>query len=476
MSREDLVNAVLALGLPPQSRILVAVSGGPDSVALLRAFLAARMLHPGWDVAVGHVEHGLRRAGEEDMAFVRDLAGRFEVPFFVRLGDTPALARREKLSEETAARTLRHRSLEQMLRQWGGDVIALGHTLDDQAETVLMRILRGTGVAGLGGMAEHSGVLVRPLLTVTRVEILAALSAWQQEYREDESNRDERYTRNRVRHTILPVLRDLSPHVSRHLARLAHTARIETSFIEAQVAAAWPYVVTSAGPGQVQGSRPPLTALDPAIRLALLRRFIREALDVETDVDAAHVEAVQGLLAAGLGSHTLPGGARFVATERDFGVERRTSAVERQEAEVLPVPGVVTVAGGRLTARVERYREEEMARLEAVTGPWHALLDAGKIEDVLVVRGRQPGDRIACLPDGHSRRLQDLFVDLHIPAEWRDIWPVVEGGGEILWVPGIATRSAARAGGAGTIVHLLFEPGSEVTHGRISGAVYHLCP
>src|SRR5215472_13932624 len=192
----------------PGDRVSVAVSGGADSVALLRILLELRQ-ELGVVLSVAHFNHKIRGAeADADEQFVSTLAQEFDVQLHSGSADAPAYAREHKMSLETAARELRHRWFAQLIREGKADKIATAHTQDDQAETVLMRILRGTGTRGLAGISpwQKQRALIRPLLHVTRLEIEEHLKALGQAWREDSSNRDLRHARNRIRHELLPLL------------------------------------------------------------------------------------------------------------------------------------------------------------------------------------------------------------------------------------------------------------------------------
>ncbi|HZD92808.1 MAG TPA: tRNA lysidine(34) synthetase TilS, partial [Candidatus Sulfotelmatobacter sp.] len=232
--------------LRPGDRVAVAVSGGADSVALLRALLELGQ-ELGIVLSVAHFHHQIRRdEADADQFFVSQLAEQFQIEFRSASQDVPAYAREHHLSLESAARHLRHLWFAELVKNGHSDKIATAHTLDDQAETVLMRILRGTGVRGLAAIApEHREKhLVRPLLGVTRREVEAYLQSLQQPWRNDSSNLDLSHTRNRIRHTLLPLLeRDFNPAIRQTLADLADVARVEDEYWRKELASLVPRLV-----------------------------------------------------------------------------------------------------------------------------------------------------------------------------------------------------------------------------------------
>ena len=240
--------------IAPGDRVAVAVSGGADSVALLRVLLELRQ-ELGAVLSVAHFNHKIRGAdAEADEQFVRALAEQFDLEFHCGSADVPAHAREHKLSLETAARELRHEWFAGLRRNGLVDKIATAHTEDDQAETVLMRIIRGAGTRGLAGIAswQKEKELVRPLLNVARAEIEEYLDRLGQAWREDQSNRDLRHARNRVRHELLPLLQqNYNPAIRQTLADIAGIARTEEEYWEKEVSGLMARLVRSGKPSRV---------------------------------------------------------------------------------------------------------------------------------------------------------------------------------------------------------------------------------
>src|SRR5215467_14134851 len=273
-------HALLAAG----ERVAVAVSGGADSVALLRILLELRR-ELGAVLSVVHFNHKIRGAeADADEQFAADLAQKFELDLHSGSGDAPAFARERKLSLETAARELRHGWFAKLVNEGKTDKIGTAHTLDDQAETVLMRVLRGTGTRGLSGISPRQAqkALVRPLLSVKRREIEEFLKAMGQTWREDSSNQDLHHARNRVRHELLPLLeRDYNPAIRQILADLAEVARGEEEYWEKELSNLKARLIRSGKPSRSgrSNSQEPTLAVDlaaiKALPLALQRRLLR---------------------------------------------------------------------------------------------------------------------------------------------------------------------------------------------------------
>lgn len=324
-------------------RVGVAVSGGADSTALLRLLLELRG-ELGIVVAVVHFHHGIRGAeADADAEFVASLAKSHDLELHSGSGDAPAHAREKQVSLETAARELRYQFFAGLLQAGAADKIATGHTLDDQAETVLMKSLRGAGTRGLAGIYPALGAasgdrdaaegpstalragsratqagIVRPLLGVRRSEVEEYLRGLSQEWREDSTNRDRRHLRNRVRHELVPLLeRDFNPEVTRVLAESAEVARAEEDFWQREIERLLPEV-SAQGEASLK-----LNAL-LAQPLAVQRRLVRAALErAGAAFDFRHGEEILRLAQKSRGAVELPGGWRVVRGKGDLRIEKR---------------------------------------------------------------------------------------------------------------------------------------------------------
>ncbi len=430
----------------PGARVCVAVSGGADSTALLCALAEARA-EMGLVLSVLHVHHGIRGAeADVDANFVQELAARLEAPCTVVRVEAPVHAQRKKISLETAARALRYAEFARVLRAGHVDVVATAHTRDDQAETVLMKLLRGAWTEGLGGIhptlvLEDGGPVVRPMLAVRRAEVEAYLRARGQAWREDLSNSDPAHTRNRVRQELLPVLRQYNPVVEEQLARMAALARDEEAYWQAEVARLAPMLLLPGRPvrggGRSVATHPDAAALGLdvqrmlALSRAMRRRLLRAAAErLGATLDFQHTESLQALLEGG---HEATGRREQITAElfasrsaRELQLERvaaRSSGTERGlEAApeyMLPVPGRVEAAAFGLvcTATV----------LDAETG----ALPAAE------VRCWRPGDRVTLKHTRGPKKVKEVLERMRVPGEERARWPVVEWQGRIVWMRGV---------------------------------------
>lgn len=320
-----------ALAQPADDGVLVAVSGGPDSMCLADAALAI-VPAAGLRVAIAHLDHGLRgQAGRDDADFVRAFAAARGVPCIAAAVDVAALAEARKISIEVAGRDARYAFLARAAHELGARRVALAHHADDQAETVLLRLLRGTGAAGLRGMQTHSPLpgapeleAVRPLLRVTRADIEAYCQERQLRPRHDATNDAPHHARNRIRHELLPLLEQYNPNIRAALARLADTMASDVEVIEAAAREAFDAVATREGEG-VRVDRHAWRALSPGLQRETLREAVRRLRGDATNLPYAAIEEARDVLTsdAGVGEIALMRDVRISVARREFVVTTR---------------------------------------------------------------------------------------------------------------------------------------------------------
>jgi len=442
--------------------VAVAVSGGPDSVAL--AWLLDEMApRADWTLAgLIHVNHGLRGpASDADEAFCRDLAERMGLAIDSTRVDTAARALSLGRSVEVAARELRYEAFEAAATRLGADIVATGHTLEDQAETVLMRLLRGAGSRGLSAIRRRRGLYIRPLLDVRRQALRDYLRSRGESYREDASNADVAIPRNRIRHELLPVIERIAPGGLRAIARSAALAEADEAFLETQVIQVTDSVVLS---GRESADGEPvrlragaLSALPGPVARRLFRDLAEQVSGRSCTV--LHVDAAVRLARADypVGHLDLPGlsvdrrGDELMLC-RAAGLDARARA-DRTFEYPLPVPGIVEVpeAGVRIAAELDVAGTVPPAS----GGDQTAVVRAAALARPLVVRSRREGDRFRPLGAPGRRKLQDVLVDRKVPRAVRDRVPlVVDAAGRIVWVAGVAVAHDYRvtASGEGVVV------------------------
>ena len=440
-------------------RVAVAVSGGADSVALLLLLLELRG-KLGLVLSVAHVNHKLR--GEEsdaDERFVADLARRHDLEFLVHAAPVD----RERGSGiEAAGRALRYDFFRELARAGRVRKIATAHTLDDQAETVLLRVFRGTGIRGLAGIhprlvflgegpaedkGQPYGEVVRPLLELRRRELQEFLRARGQDWREDSSNRDPSFLRNRVRLAVLPVLKESFGEAAlENLADLAEIARAEEEHWEC----GHPEVCAAEGALKVA----PLAKLP----LAAQRRLVREWLQANAGAGSVSFRVIEDVLqlAAGRAGRTLelPGGRILRRAQRELRWETASDPQPADYAYVLLVPGSVEVRelGIRIQATLtDRERVPESERGQ--------VLDPEKVSGQMRIRNWRAGDRFWPANTKQPKKVKDLLSDRRAVGLEKKLWPVIEAGGELVWMRGFAVPAGfGPASGSSRVIWICEAP------------------
>lgn len=432
--------------------VVAAVSGGADSVAL--AWLLAELGARGVVALRGlaYFNHQLRGADDAaDEAFVVALAARIGVPVRVGRGDVAGLAQARHESIEAAGRRARYAFLKDAAADLGATFVATGHSLEDQAETVLLRLLRGAGPRGLAGIRARRGAIIRPIIECRRAELRAYLVARGEQHREDPSNADVRFARNRVRHELLPVIEHLAPGGLEALARTAALAGDDEDVLTRAARSAAARVVEDRGTA-VELLVAPLAALSPAIARRVIRAAIEQAAPASAPrLSSRHIEAVWQLARGGDARRVDLSGAsaRTVDDRIVISSGRATSPVPVGEvAVVLRTPGEVVVpeCGWRISARYcTPSRDQMAARGVEAREAREIAVPAGSLDGPVTVRNRRPGDRIKPIGARGRKKLQDLLVDRKVPREERDRVPViVDRHGRIVWVVGVAMADEFR--------------------------------
>lgn len=434
--------------------MLVAASGGADSTALVHLLQAlAAELHVEL-IGLAHFNHGLR-AGESDAdeAFCSEMACRLSVAWEVGRGDVASAARQLHTSIEDAGRRLRYEFLERVAGRIGATRVAVGHTRDDQAETVLLNLIRGAGLRGLAAMPARRGPFVRPLLDCTHDDLVAWLHAQGISFREDLSNQDPRFLRNRIRHELMPVVRQLSPSASRALARTAEMAQLDADHLDHLAAGAMAQIVARSGEGGPQDEVVADGLALSSLPLALGLRVARLALQRLAGHRYVGFEQADRLLR--LAAEGKVGRMRFPGQEAECSSGRLTLRPVQGRGVIpgagpgaraegtsfyapLSIPGEVVLEDGRTVSSELRSGEPGWATLADWNrkDPTLVVVDGDQFTS-LAVRYRRPGDRIALSARTGHKRLQDLFVDRKVPRRERDRTPlVVTSDDRVVWVAG----------------------------------------
>jgi tRNA(Ile)-lysidine synthase len=420
----------------PGDRVLAACSGGPDSMALVSLLLELRDEMP-VETVVAHFNHGLRAEAAADEAFVREWAKRHAILLVARKADVRAHAAARKLNLEEAGRELRYRFLRREAERLRATKIATGHTMNDQAETVLMRLMRGTGLAGLAGIPPvQTGrpcPVVRPLLALTRPALLAYLEAQGESYRIDRTNLDRRNLRNRIRSGLLPELaKGYEPRIVEHLARVAAIAREEDELVSEFVREfSQAFVVRKKREVLLDAaSLPPHL---PALARRVLREFLRE---VRGDLRSISFEDVESVLDLKEGkARALPGGPTLVR-ERGWIKAKGASPSPRPYRILWDGTGRVDVEAAGVVLEGKRAQAGKGRPLKG-DDLRRAVVDAAGLACPLLVRNRRPGDLYRPLGSPGRKKLKEILRARGVPREERDRVPVIVSGDDIVWVPGL---------------------------------------
>ncbi|MBN2004882.1 MAG: tRNA lysidine(34) synthetase TilS [Anaerolineae bacterium] len=451
-------------------RLVVGVSGGPDSVALLHVLLCLRdSLH--LDLHIAHLHHGIRGAeADADAVFVATLAATWGVPCTVERINLPDRRDLDRLTLEEAARHVRYEFLAQVACRVGAAKIAVGHNADDQAETVLMHLLRGAGPLGLRGMlpatrlreyhalAQSAALpvelmLIRPLLATPRHVIEAYCQEQTLESRLDSSNLDPLFFRNRLRHEVLPYLAQFNPRIQERLRNLAEVVRADYDLVREFVSVAWDTLLVQSHADALVFDLRGWRAQPLAVRRALVRHAVYRLRSTLRDVDFIHVEnAIRIAQDGGTGAEaTLPQGLQLtvgystlsIADRRALHLPPEKPWIETSTTFDVAVPGALSLLAG-WSLHTQWVNHWNLDIIAENTNPLVAWIDARAMQGPLTLRTRRQGDRFQ--PQGmrgSGVHLSDLLINVKMPCLWRDHLPLLESGGRILWVVGLRLDEAA---------------------------------
>lgn len=398
------------------SRILVAFSGGPDSMFLLYLLKEYKKRQP-FELKAAHLHHGLRETADRDMAFAKDICNRWGVPLIAERADVAAYARENKLGTEEAGRELRYDFFRR--NKAPGGLIALAHHLDDQVETMLLRLIRGTGLKGMEGMKVLEGDLFRPLLSMTKKEILSALAEKNIPYVVDETNLEPTYSRNRVRLSIVPEAEAINPAFPRVMDSFRTMAEEDESYLAQEAEKIYEALATE-GKGSVTLNSDVFRAPD-ALRRRAFRRAIEKVKGHVKNIGYDHIAAIdelaraqtgKGLDLPGLRIEKTYGGIAFFIPEEENKTEDEAVLVEEQ-AEFMG----------------HRFYLGDGEDFIYIKDP-----------SAVRIRTRRPGDVIRL--NVGRKKVKDVFIDAKIDRRRRDHWPIVTEAGEVVWVVGL--RKAER--------------------------------
>ena len=437
--------------LTPDRPVLVGVSGGPDSLCLMESLRQA-----GYPIIAVHFNHQLRPDSDAEVASLKKTVSKRNIPSIFESGDVHGYAEREGLSIEEAARAMRYCFLFEQARVHKAQALAVGHTADDQVETVLMHFLRGAGLTGLKGMSYRSFLplfdenmpLVRPLLDVWREEtvVYCAANGLQPYY--DPSNDSLNFLRNRIRHLLIPQLESYNPRFREAVWRTSRSLAGDYSALIELLDATWSECVKSEQKGLITFDADSLSAYEPGLQRNLIRRALEQIVPDVADLRYSTLDnAARFLSTRRYGRLDLTDGVRlFLEGDRVYvagkGVElpfeRWPQMPKNEDSLPLAVPGQVNLSGGWLFS-CEQWRIPALALEQALGNddPFQVWLDASRLPKKMEIRARRPGDRFEPFGmEGHSMKLSDFFINEKLPKRAREAWPLLCSGDTVIWVPG----------------------------------------
>jgi tRNA(Ile)-lysidine synthase len=432
--------------ISPGERVLVAVSGGADSMALLECL---HSLAPVLRITLvaAHLNHGIRGAeADQDEEFVRNHCRLLGCEFISESADVQRQASLSGQNLEECARQLRYAFLRRTARSLGAGKIAVGHTLNDQAETVLLRLLRGSGMQGLA--AIHPVLdrqVIRPLIECSRAAIIGYLQQKQIGYREDSTNRDLHHLRNLARHKLLPFLeQNFNPAIVETLAREAELAREVLHYLEMQSGQAYEDM-RRPHPDAVELPVGALLEFPRAILRNVIRLALRESRGDLRGIAARHIDSILSLCRPGQSGRRvlLPRGTAVIRQFKSLLFLISTAKEVFAYSYELPLPGSCDIAdaGIRLVATI-RSRREASDREQGVSPANFVVLDRQSLPDKLTVRSRLPGDRYAGM---HRRKVKKMLIDAKVPLLRRSTLPMIVAGADVIWIPGFKPARSYRA-------------------------------
>jgi tRNA(Ile)-lysidine synthase len=443
-------------------KIVVAVSGGIDSVSLLYALMQFQSL---WELSlhIAHLDHCFRgEEAEQDALFVENLGKQWNIPVTIEKIDVPDFAKQKNRSPQEAAREVRYNFLERVAHTIGGDKIATAHNANDQAETLLLWLARGTGLRGLSGIPPKQGIYIRPLLEIQREEIETFLRKNDLNFRQDSSNRKNVYRRNFVRHKIIPLLEELNPNIIENFCNTADLARMANDYFEHELKKIMPKVIKKEGKRKLSLDLSAFFDYHITLKNLLLRRAIEWLKGDLTGITFNHVESLQHLINESIsGSQIhLPDGI-VAYKEYDWLILTNTRLENEYQSLRKPIamPGKTVIPELDVTIIVTECSFSQLEKEYRRDYPNQAFFDKDTIVPPLMLRFRQEGDRFQPFGMNHHKKLQDFFVDEKVPFTERDKIPILEDKNGIIWIVGHRTSERTRIDqNTKKVVHIEFLP------------------
>jgi tRNA(Ile)-lysidine synthase len=437
--------------LQPDQLILVGVSGGPDSIFLLD------VLHQlGYNLVIAHLDHQLRPESSQEADGVKRVAAQLNIPVLIESLDVGKYAKTQKLSIEQAARQLRYEFLFRQAEMQKAQAVAIGHTADDQVETVLLHLLRGTGLSGLAGMKyfnlpnpwSQTIPLVRPIMDIWRHQILEYLADKPYNPYEDMSNLDTKYFRNRIRHELIPFLEKFNPRIRQNLFQMSGILEQDEQVLHATTQRAWNQCLISAGKDYLQFNTVVFSEQPLGIQRRLVRNAFMHLLPDLNDIEFQNIEQVIQFLKEPPKSNfsRLAAGLQLYSEKNSFHIFNQLAFLPgnqwpqlQSNASInLEVPGELNLGEGwLLISQVVENTPKNLSDATSNPDPYLAWMDFDQITLPLTLRCRQPGDYFQPLGlSGKTQKISDFFINQKLPRRARPNWPILTSPGEIIWIPG----------------------------------------
>ena len=426
----------------PADLVLVAVSGGVDSSALLNLLFSHREAL-GISLHVAHLNHMLRKGEAQlDVRFVESMAQRLGIPITVEAVDVGALAKERKMGIEEAAREARYEFFERVANKIGAHKIAVGHTADDNVETFLMRLLRGSGLRGLCGIPPKRGRIVRPLIKIWRRELEEYVGGLKIVPRRDHTNYESKYLRNSVRLKLIPQLKIYNLNIKEIILQTIFLLTEDYYYLEDRAQEALNKILVSETKGEVKVDLKKLKSIEATLQKYVLRLIFEVIKGDLRQMTFSHIRSIlEKLSSEEKWELHLPSGVLVVGSQGilTFTLAKSSSSNSVSFRYFLPVPGEVEIPEVG-----KKIRCDFVPTLEEKNDPRCAFVDYQVLGKEVVVRNKLPGDRFSPLGMNGSKKLQDFFIDAKVPWEEREKIPIVESGNKIIWVAGMRVDNQAR--------------------------------
>lgn len=431
-------------------KILAAVSGGIDSVALLNLLMKLKEEYK-LDLAAAHLNHSMRgKESKRDFVFVKTLAKNMGIKFIGKTIDVPKIVKKKKGSTQDIARKVRYDFFEETAKKYGADKIATGHTLDDNAETVLMRVIKGAALKGLKGIPFVRDKIIRPLMEIERLDIEKYARENSIKYVEDSSNKKTKYFRNKVRLKLLPILQEYNPNIKKELARLAMSVKRDEDYLEQEADKAYKKALSDSDGKKIILNLNGIKRLPDALKTRIFLKAAERLKGDKLDIYSYHLEDILELIDSNAPQSfiNLP---KNIIVQKEY--DRLIFAKDRQKAEgrrqkdvyerLLNIPGNTNIKeiGKKIKATI--IKPSAFSR-EPLANDNTACFDYDRLDFPLIVRNFRAGDRFKPFGMNGSKKIKDLFIEKKMPLDLRKKTPIIVSGKEIIWVAGVRRGDAAK--------------------------------